>query len=141
MYEIKKIREYLKEGIPKFSVLERYEIGKVSTMTIGFSVDSFYKNNYKKEKTKSFTIFPEGEYGIIKKISRLSDEKIFDRADYVYFIRDNTQFFGYIKQFKEDLINCVIIEIFEQIDDCEKIIDIDNVSLEPFDLDVEEEEE
>lgn len=140
MYEIKKIREYLKEGIPKFSVLERGEIGKVTTMTIGFSVDSFFKNESKKENTKSFTIFPEGEYGIIKKVSRLSDEKTFSRADYVYFIRDNTQFFGYIKQFKENLINCVIIEVFEQIDDCEKVIDIDNVSLEPFELDSEDEE-
>lgn len=141
MYEIKKIREYLKEGIRKFSVLERGEIGKVITMTIIHSVNSINKQECKEEATTSFAIFPDGESGVIKTVSRLSDEKIFKQSDYIYFIRDNTQSCGYIKQFKEDLIHCVIIELFEQNDECEKIIDIDNVSLEQFDLGNDEVEE
>jgi len=99
---IKKVKEFLAEGIPQFHVLDRRDAGK--------TVDIHVKSGAKDLLVT--TLFPpdSGE-GIIKIVERISDGANFYQSDMVDV---DTVGSAFIIEFKEDRVHCSVGGLFDQ---------------------------
>lgn len=98
-YKIKRVKDYLRDGPPQFTVLNRY--GKNCYGSIFFN------------ETEISSI----EGGTIEAVERVSDNRIFKHGDAVLTTSYGR---GYIIEFLDDLIHCYIT-LFDQEIKYEKI--------------------
>jgi len=121
-YKLKTIKEYLKDGPPQFDVILRREAGK----TIEFHIASHNEEAPGEHKETLFP--PDSETGMIQIVKRISDDVTFQQSEMVE-AKDIGSCF--IIEFKEDLIHCVVADIFEQEDSAKKLVEINDVEIHP----------
>lgn len=102
-YKIKRVKEYLRDGLPQFIVLKRYDIeGSVRI--------SFLEN----ENEIQIGSIQEGT---IETVQRIKDNHIFKHGDAVL----TSTCFGYVIEFLDDLVHCYVAKKIDQAIRKEKI--------------------
>ena len=120
-HKIKKVKEFLTEGIPQFDVIARHDPGKnIDMEVISGNEELIFKHTE--------TLAPSSEEGIIHIVKRISDDQVFHQSDMVEAGDIGSCF---IVEFKEDLIHCVVVVIFEQDDEAKKIVEINQLTVHP----------
>lgn len=103
-HQIKKIKDYIKDGAPQFDVLERYGVGENVDIQIEAASPGL-------EMSFKEIISPKSaHHAVIKKVKRIKDNKVF--GIYSYVLADGTS--SFIMQFSEDLVNCYVVEAYEK---------------------------
>lgn len=121
-HKIKKIKEYLKSGRPQFDIINRREPGK--------NVEFDFKSGTSElDFEYRDTLFPpDNAEGIIQIVKRISDDQIFHQTDMVEVDGFGSSF---LVEFKEDLVHCVIADIFSQDGSHKKIVEINQLIVAP----------
>ena len=108
--KVKTIKQYLKEGPPKFSVINR----RKSTAVLDVSILSSDFVDGKRDSSKDINLqlvdSPEHGLGLIKDVVRISDGVTFSQGDNVDSEKGN----GFLISFNEDKIHCDVAYLFEQ---------------------------
>lgn len=121
--KIKTIKQYLKEGPPKFTVINRRKSSAVVDISILSSDFVDGKRDSSKDINLQLVDSPEHGLGLIKDVTRISDGVTFSQGDNIDSEKGN----GFLVSFNEDRIHCDIAYLFEQnlvtldIDDIIKI--------------------
>jgi hypothetical protein len=122
MNKIKTVKQYLKEGPPKFDIIQRRGAGKV------LNIDIIHNNeieesllNSKPEHTALMLYPPETGPGIIQHVVRILDGITFSQGDNIGSEKGN----GFVVSFNEDRIHCDVAYFFEQN---LVTVDIDSIS-------------
>ncbi len=109
MDKVKTIKQYLKEGPPKFSIISRRKSSAVLYVHI---INSGFEDG-KKYSGKDIELQiepPESGLGLIKDVVRISDGVTFSSGEDI----DSERGIGHLVSFNEDKIHCDIAYIFEQ---------------------------
>lgn len=117
--KVKTIKQYLKEGPPKFNVINR----RKATAVLDVSILSSDFVDGKRDSSKDIALQidpPESGLGLIKDVSRISDGITFSQGDNVDSEKGN----GFLISFNEDRIHCDVAYLFEQNF---VTLDIDNI--------------
>ena len=107
--KVKTIRQYLKEGPPKFNVINRRKNDSVLHVSI---INSGVLDG-KKYSGKDIALQiepPESGMGLIKDVVRISDGVTFSQGDNIDSEKGN----GFLISFNEDKIHCDVAYFFEQ---------------------------
>lgn len=107
--KVKTIKQYLKEGPPKFSVITRRKSSAVLYVHI---LNSDYVDG-KRDSGKDIELQidpPESGLGLIKDVSRILDGVTFSSGEDI----DSEKGIGHLVSFNEDRIHCDIAYLFEQ---------------------------
>ena len=107
--KVKTIKQYLKEGPPKFSIISRRKSSAVLYVHI---INSGFEDG-KKYSGKDIELQiepPESGLGLIKDVARISDGVTFSSGEDV----DSEKGIGHLVSFNEDRIHCDIAYLFEQ---------------------------
>lgn len=107
--KVKTIREYLKEGPPKFNIINRR--GNSSVLHVSILSSDFADGKIDSSKDIALQIDPpESGLGLIKDVVRILDGVTFSQGDSVDSEKGN----GFLISFNEDRIHCDIAYLFEQ---------------------------
>lgn len=129
MNKIKTVKQYLKEGPPKFNIIHR--IGASADITILGSDYVEKKRDYSKDISLQISP-PDNGIGIIQDVVRISDDIIFSQGDNIDSEKGNC----FLVLFNEDGIHCDVAYLFEQnlvTVDIDSIIKIEIVEVDDED--------
>lgn len=104
-HKIKSVKEFIKDGPPQFDVILRHKKGEPT---------SFSVHSESEEMTLDYTemVYPEPDSeGIIKIAKRICDDAVFHINDMVEVSGIGSCF---IIGFSEDLIHCIVLDVFAQ---------------------------
>ncbi len=118
--KVKTIKQYLKEGPPKFNVINRRKATAVLDVSILSSDFVDGKRDSSKDINLQLVDSPEHGLGLIKDVVRISDGITFSQGDNVDSEKGN----GFLISFNEDRIHCDVAYLFEQNF---VTLDIDNI--------------
>jgi hypothetical protein len=120
MNKVKTIKQYLKEGPPKFNVINRRKTNSVLHMSI---INSGLLNGERYSGKDIFLQIEPSESGLgqIKDVARISDDITFSQGDSIDSEKGN----GFVVSFNEDRIHCDVAYFFEQN---LVTVDIDSIS-------------
>ena len=107
--KVKTIREYLKDGPPKFNIINR----RKNSSVLHVSILSSDLAEGKRDSSKDIALQidpPESGLGLIKDVSRILDGVTFSSGEDI----DSEKGIGHLVSFNEDRIHCYIAYLFEQ---------------------------